>query len=422
MFNKFLEQKEMFLTDLKEFLKIPTVSSDKKALDLSVDFLVDLGRKFGLKAEYHFDKEVVTIEYGEGEEIFGLLAHIDVVPVVREEWRYEPFDLTLEDGVLYGRGVVDDKSPIMMMLYILKIFKENNIKTKRKIQLILGTQEEVYWSDMIKYVESNKLPNFGFTPDGSFPIQNAEKGYMDVKLIFDRGNIEEIKGGVASNSIPSDFYCKIDGQEYIATGKTVHSSRPYEGVNAIYEGIKQIDTDNKVFEFIEKKLFDYYGKGLGIYEENYVNDDILNLTTLALTLINKVDDKVELVINFRTAKDKTRENIINRFEELQKEYDFTYIIEDYMKPVYVDKNCKFVNIMKDVYEENTKTEVSFSLATCATYAKAMNNFVSFGPLFPTSKYSLHESNEEFVLEELLLAQKIYFDTIFAIVTSDEKML
>ncbi len=422
MFDKFLEQKELFLSDLKDFLKIPSVSSDKKAINDAVDFLVDLGTKFGLDAKYHFDKEVVTIEYGEGDEIFGVLAHLDVVPVVSEEWSFEPFDLTLKDGVLYGRGVVDDKGPVIMMLYILKIFKENNVKTNKKIQLIVGTQEEVHWSDMIKYVECNKLPSFGFTPDGSFPIQNAEKGYMDIKLIFDRENIEMIKGGVASNSIPSEFYCKIDGAEYSATGKTVHSSRPYEGVNAIYEGIKKIHSDNKTLEFIEKYLFDYYGKGLGIYEESFVNDDILNLTTLALTLINVVDDKIEMVINFRTAKEKTRTDILDRFTALQKEYNFDIEVLEYMKPVYVDKNSGFIKIMKEIYEENTGTEVAFSLATCATYAKAMDNFVSFGPLFPESKYSLHESDEEFVLEELLLAQKIYFDVIYKIVTTNDKLL
>ncbi len=415
IYEEFLKYKDSFLNDLKKFLQIPSISSDRIALDNAVDFLVELSKEFGLEVSTHLENQVLTVDFGQGNETFGVLAHLDVVPVIFEEWNVEPFDLTIKNGVLYGRGVVDDKAPIIMFLYILRILKENNIKTKRKLQLIVGTQEEVNWTDMNEYVKTHKLPDFGFTPDGSFPVQNAEKGYMDLKLIFENENFEAIKGGVATNSIPSDFYCKINGQEVKATGKTVHSSRPNEGVNAIYEGIKKTNANNKVFDFIQKYLFDFYGKELGIYEEYYVNDDILNLTTVATTMINLVDDKIEVVLNFRTAKNETYDIIIDRFNRLKEEYCFEYDILEYMKPVYVSKDTNFIKVMQNVYEKNTDTKAEYSLATCATYAKAIDNFVSFGPLFPWSKYSLHESNEEFVLEELLLAQKIYCEVIENIV-------
>jgi acetylornithine deacetylase/succinyl-diaminopimelate desuccinylase-like protein len=38
-----------------------------------------------------------------------LLAHIDVVPASREDWSYDPFKLTEQDGYFYGRGTGDDK-------------------------------------------------------------------------------------------------------------------------------------------------------------------------------------------------------------------------------------------------------------------------------------------------------------------------
>lgn len=418
IYNEFLKQEKSFLDDLKSFLQIPSVSDDKKSLDLAVDYLVELSKKFNLDVKTHIDKQVVTINYGNIEnnkETFGILAHLDVVPVIESEWSFPPFDLTIKDGVLYGRGVVDDKTPILMILYILKILKENNIETNRNIQLIIGTQEEVIWTDINEYVKTHKLPNFGFTPDGSFPVQNAEKGYLDIKFIFPKENIEFVKGGISTNSIPSDFYCKINSKEYEAKGKSVHSSRPEDGINAIHVGIDKIECRNKVFDFIKNYLFDYYGKQLGIYEEYYINNNILNLTTLATTMIYSVNEKVEVIVNFRTAKNDTYDTILNKLNKLKNEYSFEYEVKEYMKPVYVDKGTQFIKIMKNVYEENTNEKTEFSLATCATYAKAIDNFVSFGPLFPNSKYSLHEANEEFVFEELLLAQKIYCDTIIKIV-------
>src|SRR5262245_10088852 len=41
-----------------------------------------------------------------------LLGHIDVVPVQKERWTSNPFQLTERDGYLYGRGVIDDKGMV----------------------------------------------------------------------------------------------------------------------------------------------------------------------------------------------------------------------------------------------------------------------------------------------------------------------
>lgn len=38
-----------------------------------------------------------------------LLAHLDVVPAKREDWSFDPFKLTEQDGYVYGRGASDDK-------------------------------------------------------------------------------------------------------------------------------------------------------------------------------------------------------------------------------------------------------------------------------------------------------------------------
>lgn len=423
LYNIFMNEFDDFLLNLRSFIKIPSVSNDKEALDDAVLFLHNLALSFGLDSKIHLDKKVLTVEIGEGDETFGVLSHLDVVPVILEEWKTPPFDLTNKDGILYGRGVVDDKGPTMMILYIMKMLKSQNIKLNKKMQLIVGTQEEVEWVDMDEYVAKFKLPDYGFTPDGSFPVQNAEKGYADFCLVFPKGNITDIDAGVANNSIPSNFYCVIDGVEYTEIGATAHSSTPAEGVSAVHRGILKIGSDkNRMFEFIEKYLVDYLGRNLGIYEELYVNDNIPNQTTLACTKLKMVDDKIHLTVNFRTARHETSYEIIKRFEQLSSEYDFTFECLQYMSPVYVDKSYDFINIMQSKYEEHTFEKAEYSLANCATYAKAMPNFVSFGPLFPLSNYSLHKSNEEFKIDELLLSQQIYIDVIYEILTNNKSFI
>ena len=51
-------------------------------------------------------------EVGVGEKLLGVLGHLDIVPADdAENWATPPFELTERGGVLYGRGVQDDKGP-----------------------------------------------------------------------------------------------------------------------------------------------------------------------------------------------------------------------------------------------------------------------------------------------------------------------
>lgn len=49
---------------------------------------------------------------------FMLAAHLDVVPV-GEGWKREPFAGKIEEGVIYGRGALDDKSSVMVCFFVL---------------------------------------------------------------------------------------------------------------------------------------------------------------------------------------------------------------------------------------------------------------------------------------------------------------
>lgn len=53
---------------------------------------------------------------GEGEDLIGILCHVDVVPE-GDGWVHDPFDVQIADGKLYGRGVCDDKGPAIIALY-----------------------------------------------------------------------------------------------------------------------------------------------------------------------------------------------------------------------------------------------------------------------------------------------------------------
>src|SRR4051812_27239517 len=71
-----------------------------------------------------------------------LLAHLDVVPARREDWSFDPFKLTEQDGYFYARGSGDDKFMAAAFVANLIRYKQEGYKPDRDIILALETDEE----------------------------------------------------------------------------------------------------------------------------------------------------------------------------------------------------------------------------------------------------------------------------------------
>ncbi|MBV9530409.1 MAG: M20/M25/M40 family metallo-hydrolase [Bradyrhizobium sp.] len=78
-----------------------------------------------------------------------LLAHLDVVPALREDWSVEPFRLTEQDGYFYGRGTSDDKYMAAAFVTNLIRYKQEGYKPDRDIIVALETDEEILDRDAL---------------------------------------------------------------------------------------------------------------------------------------------------------------------------------------------------------------------------------------------------------------------------------
>ena len=92
----------------------PFGTGNKEALDK----FIEIGNNYGFKT-YNHNNYFGFIEYGDKDDIFAILSHLDVVPVNLDEWNSNPFKLFIKDNVLYGRGVTDDKGPLVASLIAL---------------------------------------------------------------------------------------------------------------------------------------------------------------------------------------------------------------------------------------------------------------------------------------------------------------
>jgi succinyl-diaminopimelate desuccinylase len=95
---------------------------------------------------------------GEGEDVLGILAHLDVVPA-GDGWKTDPFGADVADGRIYGRGTNDDKGPAVAALYAMKAVQMAGIKLKKRVRLILGCDEESGMDDMKYYQAHADMPS-----------------------------------------------------------------------------------------------------------------------------------------------------------------------------------------------------------------------------------------------------------------------
>lgn len=162
-------------------------------------------------------------EIGCGEEIIGILCHLDVVSIVDiEKWKTDPFEL-VNDGInLYGRRIQDDKGPTIASLYAVYALHKQGYCFNKRVRLIFGTDEETLWRCMKKYNEVEKKISVGFAPDSSFSLIYAEKGLLQVKL-HGKGISEfNLNIGEAFNVVPGKAtYHGLDYLEFISYIKKI---------------------------------------------------------------------------------------------------------------------------------------------------------------------------------------------------------
>ncbi|MCF7936195.1 MAG: Sapep family Mn(2+)-dependent dipeptidase, partial [Synergistales bacterium] len=195
---------------VRELVAVPSVGSGpeegapygpgpRKALET----FLEIGSRMGFRTGC-FENMVGWVEYGdpEAEEMIAVLGHVDVVPE-GEGWSSPPYDPEERDGKLYGRGVLDDKGPLVCALYALKVLADEGFAPERRIRIMAGTNEEHGSGAVKRYVEAGQeLPVAGFTPDAEYPLINGEKGIImaGIAAPFRPGEgvqVESLQGGVA---------------------------------------------------------------------------------------------------------------------------------------------------------------------------------------------------------------------------------
>jgi succinyl-diaminopimelate desuccinylase len=418
----------------------------------ALEYALKLGEEVGFKVK-NLDGYAGHVEFGQGEETIGVLAHLDVVPE-GDGWTYPPYGGEIHDGKIYGRGTTDDKGPAIAALYAMKALKESGIDLKRKIRLILGTNEETGWGCVKYYFEHEKAPDMAFTPDADFPVIHAEKGIIVFDLIFKLNEtkdcdiyIRDIKGGNAPNMVPDYAEATIEVKDYslfeqsynkyistknypvsiskdgnsikvIAKGISAHGSTPEKGENAItylmdflgfiFNG--ECSTCKFINLYNDRIAFKHHGEGIGCGFE----DKISGKLNFNVGKIKMEDSIIRLTINVRYPIESSAEEVYNGIRENLKDTPIELVEgESDSKPLYVPTDDVLVKKLMQVYQEFTGDYDSKPIAIGGgTYARALKNAVAFGIMFPGQPDVAHQKDEYISIEHLMKITKIFAKALY----------
>lgn len=462
--EKVLEYENQMIDDLKGLLSIESVRDDSKASKdapvgpgprQALDYMYELAERDGFST-HDVDHIAGRIEAGQGEDVLGILCHVDVVPA-GDGWDSDPFDPVVTDDAIIARGTLDDKGPTIAAYYAVKILNDMNVDWKKRIHMIIGTDEESDWKCTDRYFQTEEMPTLGFAPDAEFPAIHGEKGITTFDLIQDQINedVDEpdyellnFESGQRYNMVPDHAEARvlvkenmtdvIQNFEYFVEqnelqgestvdsgililtveGKAVHGMDPSLGVNAglyLLKFLSSLNLDKSAKDFVEfnnRYLFDsHFGEKMGMK----FHTDVMGDVTTNIGII-KYDNKEagRYGVNLRYPQGFEFEEAVERFTIEIKDIGFSLELGKVQKPHYVDKDDPFVEKLVKAYRNQTGDMTEPYTIGGGTYARNLDKGVAFGAMFEDTEDLMHQKNEYMTKKQLINATSIYLEAIYAL--------
>ena len=476
MFDDYIEKnRENIVNTVCDLIKFKSVSLEESTIPnapfgeeckKTLEYALNIGEKFGFRTK-NIDGYCGYIEFGEGEDIVGIIGHLDVVPALEEDgWSTPPFEPSIRANKIFGRGSIDDKGPVVAALYAMKAVAEIAPNLNKRVRLILGLNEEKSWKCIERYKQTEETPFVGFSPDANFPAIYAEKGILSISLsnkfkIKDVDILEIDCNDNAINVVPK--YCSITLKlhdtfkeenfknicdpflssnitfEYIdestmkivSVGKASHAAHPEDGNNAITNLVKYLIDNFKISDLPEynylEKLFH-----LGLFDiespEFLSRDDIFYATQfndhsiiqdesgILTSNVARLEYKNEILtikINLRVPVKTSLDSIFFKYRQLIKMYENIKVTElNRQEPLYMEKDSFLVETLVNIFNKKTESFNEPIAIGGGTYARAFKNCISYGITMPGEKDMCHQVDEYIDIDTLILSTQIYAEAIY----------
>ncbi|MFA5804800.1 MAG: YgeY family selenium metabolism-linked hydrolase [Melioribacteraceae bacterium] len=383
LFNAVEAEKENLFALIQKLIQIKSYSREEKEI---VEFIVSKMQEYGFDEAFHdgFGNAIGRIGNGPVKIMFD--AHIDTVKVTdTETWAHPPFGGVIENGKMYGRGVVDEKPAMAGFLIAGKALKQIYGDNFPFTLYVVGSVLE---EDADGYPLYHIITNEGIKPDfvvlgepTDLKVYRGQRGRMELKIT--------------------------------ATGKSAHGAHNQKGINAIYK-MQPIIAE---IEKLDKKLKPKQPLGKG-------SITVSQIVSKAPSVCS-VSDFCQIHLDRRMTIGENKKSVVKELKAIIKKYKSdakisipnvegtswkgtTFSQEAYFPTwVYDEKHPLVEAAMRTSMEAMGKAKSgvwSFSTNGVATAGHFGIPTIGFAP----GKEELsHSSKEELVLEDLLKATKFY---------------
>lgn len=414
----------------------------------ALDEALKLCRELGFRSE-DYDHYVGTVDLNDKETQLHILAHLDVVGE-GSGWDTDPYTCVEKDGILYGRGVSDDKGPLCASLMAMKAVRDLELPVSKNARLILGTDEESGSGDIEYYYAREPYAPQTFSPDADFPLINVEKGQYRPQFgaswpaVVVEPRVSVLSGGFRFNVVPPETTAEVLGLQasdvaglcpaverecgavFTVTdmvggvrihcrGKNAHASLPETGINSIQAMLTLLAAlpladcaSTKAIRSLVKlfPLNDTRGKALGIAQSDADSGEL----TVNLALMTLSETGFSAQFDSRVPVCATKENCRDVCEKALADEGFSMVGDDngMVEAHMVPADSPLVKTLLECFSAYTGEKDPKPMATGGgTYVHDIPGGVAFGCDFPGFDPKMHSANEQACVDNLIKSAKIF---------------
>ncbi len=367
-----------------------------------------------------------------------LTGHYDVVPVIpgtESSWEQPPFAGVIKDGVIWGRGALDDKSAVVAQLEAATELLRAGFKPDRTIYFSFGHDEEVGGTrgaaSVVELLKGQgvqlawSLDEGSFLFDGLLPgveartatINVAEKGSLTLQIVA--------TGAGGHSSMPP----RQTAVGVLAQAITALEAHPVPGGLSGLTG-DMFDSISRHMSFGYKVLFANQWLFGGLLESQLSNSTFGNAmlrTTTAPTMLsgsvktNVLPIEAIATVNFRVHPQDTAESVLAHVRNVVEDDQVTVrgAAEDGLDASAVsDWNAAgFGIIARAIRETNAGVVIAPGLMIAGSdtrhYGKIANNSYRFNPMVvtPVDLTGFHGTNEKIAVDNLANSVRTYMQII-----------
>ena len=156
---------DRYVEELREFCAIPSISTQaehKPDIERCARWLADHMTHIGLENVEIVSTAGYPVVYADwlhapGKPTLLFYGHYDVQPPEPLDlWHSPPFELTLRDGDLYARGVVDDKGQVFIHLKALEAFFKNSGRLPVNVKFMIEGEEETGSENVYAFMQKER--------------------------------------------------------------------------------------------------------------------------------------------------------------------------------------------------------------------------------------------------------------------------